>query len=254
MFLFIFSKILDEFSTIFIVTHQNSHLVKGHSGTIQAHDLFSQIIFWREFFGFSLLLFACFYCIRLVLSRSSCLLGLFLYQDSHKAAFAHGILLHQIFCIKRREHTTLSCCCFSFARNGSFGYHLRHLHEDCIIEVHNLLPTSEIRIEGLNVRDCIIFDIRQSRPVSTTPAIDTLLHIAHQHTTITMCNILHKEIAQIGPLQFGGVLEFIDHHVVKLRASSFKHKRSFTLSHHFGKKNRSISQEESVVLRIELLH
>ena len=96
-----------------------------------------------------------------------------------------------------------------------------------------------------------IFNAIQDFPVAAAKAIDALLDIAYQHTRVAGRHVLHQQTLEIDPLQRGGVLKFINHYVAEGCANPFKHKRGIVSTDQFIEKQRSLCQQEAVVLRVD---
>ena len=70
----------------------------------------------------------------------------------------------------------------------------------------------------------VALNVAQNPPVAASPAIDALLHVAHQDALVARREVLDKQASQHVPLYVRRVLKFVDHHVVEGGTGTLKDK------------------------------
>src|SRR5574344_1918488 len=85
--------------------------------------------------------------------------------------------------------------------------------EERIIELNDTPGRTIIRIKGYDARFCgkLIFNLIKQPPITGTPSVDALLHIAYNEITVMMTNTLKKKLLKVSPLRNTCVLKLINH-------------------------------------------
>ena len=65
----------------------------------------------------------------------------------------------------------------------------------------------------------LALDVVQHTPVARTPAVDALLHVAHNQVAVlfAVAHALLEQHLEVLPLHGARVLELVDHHVLQMR-------------------------------------
>ena len=240
-------KMADDLVDFLLFAHQNGHALEGHTGLVEAQDLAAQFVLGaesvfllRHLVGL-LVLFALFVLLR------CCTFDF----DAHKAAGIARSLRHFVFGIERADVLP----CVHFIGMGLKGLeHSGQFDEEAVVAVDDVAAAAEVAVELFNLCRFAVLQRRQRRPVAATPAVDALLHVAHKHATVALSDVFDKKVAEVGPLQRGGVLELIDHDVAKLHTGPFEDKRGFSARHHLVEENGSVGKHEGVVFVVERVH
>ena len=108
---------------------------------------------------------------------------------------------------------------------GEFIEHTHCLGEKRIVESHHLALAAEVVGHGAHVGMWhVALNVAQNAPVAASPAIDALLHVAHQDALVARREVLDKQASQHVPLYVRRVLKFVDHHVVEGGTGALKDK------------------------------
>ena len=239
-------KMANDLVDFLLFAHQNGHALEGHTGLVEAQDLAAQFvlgaesILLRHLVGL-LVLFALFVFLR------CCAFDF----DAHKTAGIARSLRHLVFGIERADVLP----CVHFIGMGLKGLeHSGQFDEEVVVAIDDVAAATEVAVELFNLCRFAVLQRRQRRPVAAAPAVDALLHVAHEHATVALSDVFDKKVAEVGPLQRGGVLELIDHDVAKLHTGPFEDKRGFSARHHLVEENGSVGKHEGVVFVVERVH
>ena len=73
----------------------------------------------------------------------------------------------------------------------------------------------------------------QYAPVAVSPAVDGLLHVAHDEAVGALRKAFEQEQAEVVPLHTAGVLKLVNHHVAYVGTQLLEDKRGVALAHQF---------------------
>ncbi|EJX06958.1 hypothetical protein EVA_04922 [gut metagenome] len=94
----------------------------------------------------------------------------------------------------------------------------------------------------------------ENSPVAVSPAVDRLLHIAHNQAVGSLRKALQQQQLEVVPLHAAGVLKLVNHHIADVGANLFEHKRRVAIFHQLMKQRVGVRQQEAVVLLIQQAH
>ena len=137
---------------------------------------------------------------------------------------------------------------------------LGSLGEEGVVEVDDAAGRAPIHAEGLHIHHLmgvaeLRFDAGQQPPVATAPAVDALLHVAHDEVLgAFVAHRLLQQHLEVLPLHGAGVLKLVDHDMLQLRANLLEDEGRVAAVDELMKQLLGVGKEESVLLLVELVH
>ena len=152
----------------------------------------------------------------------------------------------QLFCL----------CLVEFALGLIFQFY--GLQEELIVEVDDVALRTVVRLQrkGLYLSAVeLLLDVVEQSPVARAPAVDALLHVAHDEVgSSLMTHGFVEQHAEILPLHGGGVLELVDHHMLQLGADLLEDEGRVAAVDERVQQLLGITEQETVGSLVELVH
>ena len=116
----------------------------------------------------------------------------------------------------------------------SFVQNLAGVCKYFVIETYDVLLASSIYFQCVFIdregSDTVLQSV-QDTPVSASPSVDALLHIAHNEGIRPLRKPFEQEQLEVTPLHARCILELVNHHVADVRANLLEHERRVALTH-----------------------
>ena len=132
------------------------------------------------------------------------------------------------------------------------------LFEEGVIEGDDATLGTKVRVEATCIHLSVIkltFDVVEQAPVTGTPTVDALFHIAHDEVLAAlMTHCLVEEHTEVLPLYGGGVLELIDHHMFQLGTDLLKDERRVAVADEGMEQLLGVAQQEAVRILVQFMH
>ena len=79
------------------------------------------------------------------------------------------------------------------------------LQEEVVVELHDLAHTAAVHLQLVRILGSVEAELAvdlaiEDAPVATSPAVDGLLHIAHEHALVTSRESLAQDVQEVVPL------------------------------------------------------
>ena len=138
--------------------------------------------------------------------------------------------------------------------------YLRCLLEEGVVEEDDVCVGAVIGVQRLHVHHLLgvgklVFDAGQQAPVAVAPAVDALLHIAHDEVLgILAAHRVLQQHLEVLPLHGAGVLELVYHDMFQLRAYLLEDEGRVAAVYQFVKELLRVAQQEAVLLLVQLAH
>ena len=124
--------------------------------------------------------------------------------------------------------------------------------EEGIVELNDVALRSAVHLQHFGAQHVgreLLLNVVQQPPVAASPAVDTLLDVAHNQVfAVAMAHGLEQQHAEVLPLHGAGVLEFVYHDVLQLRANLLEDKRRVAVADEGVKQFLRVAQQEAVSL------
>ena len=132
------------------------------------------------------------------------------------------------------------------------------LFEEGIIEGDDATLGTKVRVEATCIHLSVIkltFDVVEQAPVTGTPTVDALFHIAYDEVLAAlMTHRLVEEHTEVLPLYGGGVLELVDHHMFQLGTDLLKDERRVAVADEGMEQLLGVAQQEAVRILVQFMH
>ena len=129
---------------------------------------------------------------------------------------------------------------------------LSSLGEEDVVESDDRARRAVVGVEGADVQLTVgigklAANIGQQPPVAAAPAVDALLHVAHnQVLSALVAHGLFKEHLEVLPLHGRGVLELVDHDVLQLGAHLLEDERGVAPLDELMQQLLGVAEQEAV--------
>ena len=97
----------------------------------------------------------------------------------------------------------------------------------------------------------VVREVLQQPPVSSSPPVDTLLHVTDDQRTGLMGNAVVDEYFEVVPLYCAGVLELVDHDILQRTADLLIDKRCIAAIDHVFDELLCVAEREVIVVGID---
>ena len=138
------------------------------------------------------------------------------------------------------------------------GFHQAgRLGEESVVESYDLTRTAVVGVEGHELRMQVrhlTADVMQDAEIAAAEAVDTLLHVAHEHIVPSRCDAVDQQFLEVEPLQARSVLKLINKDVMERSAGFFEHKWRVAILHQVVEEFWSLGQKKMIVLGGDALH
>ena len=98
----------------------------------------------------------------------------------------------------------------------------------------------------------LMLDAVEQPPVTRTPAIDALFHIAYNEVAAVLRHAVAEQYFEIAPLQSAGVLKLVNHDLAEGGTNAFKDKRTVALVNYGIEEPLCVAEQKSVGLIVHI--
>ena len=177
------------------------------------------------------------------------------FQEVH-AHVSPGRLLGRLLCHVAVGHLQFRAFRLQFLQVLAVQV-LHRLLEHPVVEVYHVRFAPSVHLQRLQSDGEVVqFPVQsvQDAPVAVSPAVDGLLHVAHDQAVLALCQSFQQQQAEVVPLHAARVLELVNHHVADGRPYLFEDKRRVPLLHQPVQQGVRVRQQEAVLFPVQRLH
>lgn len=186
-------------------------------------------------------------------------------QDGHLAEFGALHLAQQMYLLRQvfihlfiiQPHAHVAALAVVGLLAGVVGpFRLEHVGRCCeerVVEAHHLLGAAEVGVEVVGGLCVGGGEFVEFLPVAAAPAVDGLLHVAHEEAFVALGRGVDEKFFEVAPLQGARVLKLVYHDVFETVAGTLHHEGSVAAAE-LGEEYGRLGQHEVVLLIVDDVH